>query len=396
VTSADVARQIVVAISGDNREAMFARLLDRLGHYAPEVVARWAIEGETEGPVNVHLVELATPPAPELIERLNAEPGVVVERNGGMASAAHPNDTLYAEQWALERMSAEPAWDCVVAAGSTPPVRVAVIDSGIAQNHQDLSTRVDPLSRGFAHGPDGSSAEDQDGHGTFLAGTIGAITDNARGIASTTWPITVKLLALKFYNPWTPLTWAHAAQAIAFAVFRHARVINASWHIGMDSQILRLHVAFAALNDVVFVAAAGNEGTNNDELPVWPASYPLPNVISVMASRKPSVNAIDNFDDRPGFSNYGPATVHIAAPGTRILSTHYYLNALPPRYRNYAGTSAAAAHVSAAAAVVRALRPGWSATHVRAHLMASVDTSPYLKCLAGGRLNLRKAFCNLS
>src|SRR5205085_5254328 len=94
-----------------------------------------------------------------------------------------------------------------------------------------------------------------------------------------------------------------------------AAVINASWHVGMESQVMFDAIDYAAQNDGVVVAAAGNEGTNNDQLPVWPASYTLPNVISVMASNR--------HDDKPSFSNYGQ-TVHLAAPGSGILSTHHY------------------------------------------------------------------------
>jgi subtilisin family serine protease len=108
------------------------------------------------------------------------------------------------------------------------------------------------------------------------------------------------------------------------------------------------------------VAAAGNEGTDNDVLPTYPASWALPNVVSVMAT--------NHHDDRPGFSNYGRNTVHIAAPGVGVLSTHYYLGA--ERWRNYSGTSAAAAQVTAAAALSSALKTGWPRF---AHLMASVD-----------------------
>src|ERR1700741_3857002 len=103
---------------------------------------------------------------------------------------------------------------------------------------------------------------------------------------------------------------AFAARAIAWAVDNDADVINASFHIGMSSQVLLDAVQYASDNDVVFVAAAGNDGTDNDTLPTWPASYPLPNVISVMASNR--------HDDKPGFSNYGPSTVHLAAPGVGI------------------------------------------------------------------------------
>ena len=131
----------------------------------------------------------------------------------------------------------------------------------------------------------------------------------------------MKLLALKFYNLSNPLNAATACQAIDYAVTSGAKVVNLSWHVAMYSQVLFNHIKLA--KDVLFVAAAGNEGTNNDKLKIWPACYTLPNLVSVMATKPIPVKAIDQFDDKPGFSNYGLDTVHIAAPGVRVLSTHY-------------------------------------------------------------------------
>ena len=101
-----------------------------------------------------------------------------------------------------------------------------------------------------------------------MAGTIAAITNNAIGIASSTWPITVSILVVKFHDPWNPLDAASAAKAIAWAVFKGARVINASWHVGMPNNFLLASIHYARLKRVLFVAAAGNEGTNNDVLPL--------------------------------------------------------------------------------------------------------------------------------
>jgi subtilisin family serine protease len=393
MTRDEIARQLVIMVSNREPHRVLERILKILSHLSPELITGWSLTSEEGGEDLVRLYQFPVPPSQDLIEKLNEEPGVLVEHNMTMSQAAQPNDPLYAEQWALTRMSAEAAWDCVVNGGPTAPITVAVVDSGIARSHPDLSARVDPLSKGFV----GTllDAEDEDGHGTFLAGTIGAITDNATGIASVTRPITVKLLALKFYNLSNPLNAAYAAMAIAYAVTNGAKVINLSWHLGMNNNTLRQHINHPSAKDVLFVAAAGNEGTNNDDLPVWPASYVLPNLISVMATKQIPVKAIDPFDDKPGFSNYGPNTVHIAAPGVGVVSTHYGFNTLPPRWRNYTGTSVAAAHVTAAGALIRALRPAWSPKKVRDRLVATVDQSRYLQCSSKGRLNLERAVCHL-
>lgn len=392
-TRADVAQQMVVTVRHAHPRARLEQLLKRLDRFSPTPVSGWSLKGKQTALVRVY--RFAELPPPEVVDNVNKLAGVHLERNMSLTRAARPNDALYAEQWALQRMSAEVAWDCAASSGPIQPITVAVIDSGVARAHPDLAARISPASRRVMGSVVDSAVEDSDGHGTLLAGTIAAITNDAIGVASVTWPLNLSLLALKFYDLWNPLNGADAAHAIQYAVDNGARVINASWHVGMFSQVLFDHVKYAADNDVLFVAAAGNEGTNNDTLPVWPASFALPNVVSVMASGRPPAMPIDNLDDRPGFSNYGPATVHIAAPGVDVLSTHYYFATQPPRWRAYTGSSVSAAHVTAAAALVRALRPAWAAAQVRAHLMATVDPSRYLRCIAGGRLNLERAICTL-
>jgi subtilisin family serine protease len=378
----DLARELIIT-AGDGKPGTFAVVLKRLASYGAEQVTEWTL-GQPPSRRLVRVYRLSDVPPPDVIASLNS-PGIKVERNFALRRSATPNDPLYAEQWALARMSVEAAWACIDTTALPPPVTVAVIDSGIARAHPDLVARVHPASMRFIDAVPDNQVEDEDGHGTYLGGTIAAVTHNAAGVASAPGPLSVNVLALKFYDPWTPLTGANAARAIAYAVDQGAQVINASWHVGIDSQVLFDAVDYAAQNGVLFVAAAGNEGTNNDDFPVWPASYALPNVISVMASNR--------HDEKPGFSNYGPLTVHLAAPGTGILSTHHYW--LTPQYRGYTGTSAAAAHVAAAAAMVKALRPAMTPAAIKAHLMASVDPKPYLKCIAGGRLSLKRVVCEL-
>jgi subtilisin family serine protease len=379
----DLARELIVTVD-DGTPDTFDVVVKRLAAYRPKVVAAWAL-GEAPAQRLVRVYRLSEAPPPETIAALNA--GVVrVERNFEVQRAAAPSDLLYAEQWALARMSVEAAWQCIPTMPLPAPVTVAVVDSGIARAHPDLAGRIDPASRRFILPLPDNRIEDEDGHGTYLSGTIAAITNNGTGVASVPGPLAINILALKFYDPWTPLSGANAARAITYAVDHGAQVINASWHVGMESPVLLMAVDYAAMNGVVFVAAAGNEGTNNDELPVWPASYARPNVISVMAS--------DRHDRKPGFSNYGPTTVHLAAPGAGVLSTHHYWHA--PQYRNYGGTSAAAAHVAAAAAIAKALRPAMTPAAIRAHLIATVDRHVCLKCVAVGRLNLERVVCELS
>jgi subtilisin family serine protease len=391
MTRDEIARQLVITASGLSIKARMARVLSELSDYAPELVTDWEIRDE-KGEVLFSLVQFEVVPPREVIDQVKAKHGVEVEPNTVMGQAAVPDDplyqnvwTFYKPQWDLYQMNAQAGWNC--APGPGMPVIVAVIDSGIATRHPDLLGLVHPASRRIIGAVFDNRIEDEDGHGTFLAGTIAAITNNATGMASATWPIAVRLLAMKFYDPWNPLDAASAAKAIVWAAVQGAKVINVSWHIGMPSNFLLACIKFVGgtFFDVLVVAAAGNEGTNNDVLPIYPASWTLSNVVSVMAT--------NSHDDRPSFSNYGRNSVHIAAPGVRVLSTHYYLGS--PVWRTYSGTSAAAAQVSAAAALIRAFRPGWHAHKVRQHLMDTVDPFRFIDCMAGGRLNLGRAICNL-
>jgi subtilisin family serine protease len=184
----------------------------------------------------------------------------------------------------------------------------------------------------------------------------------------------------------------NAASAIIRAVDKEAQIINASWNVGLDSPELEGAIEYARKRNVLVVVAAGNNGGDNTRYPSFPASSDSDNLISVMAT--------DRNDQKAGFSNYGK-NVHIAAPGVDVVSTFPYLCEPPappslsynPAYRSYGGTSAAAAHVSGAAALLLSIQPSWTPEKVRGHFMETVDPVPDLRryCRAGGRLNVGRA-----
>ena len=306
--------------------------------------------------------------------------------------SSRTNDALYDHQWALPRMGTERAWPHArrVINLDAPGQIIAITDSGIQPRHPDLAGHLWTDGAGH-HGIDvldgGFDVSDTEGHGTQLAGTIGAVSNNAIGIAATEWP--TRIMAVKFLDARVRPTALWGAVAILTAVAMHARVITAAWGVGIAFAFLREAIRIAAARDVVIVAAAGNEGLDNDVLPTYPAGYQngaldnCPNLISVMAS--------DRHDDQAGFSNYGRQRVHLAAPGIGVLSTETYFGL--PRYRAFTGTSASCAYVSHAAAIIRAMHTNWTAAEVRRHLVASVDRSPWLKCIARGRLSLERAVC---
>jgi subtilisin family serine protease len=321
---------------------------------------------------------------------------------------------LLAQQWALAKLGADQPWN--VAPPGAGKTIVGIVDSGLyrADNthplHVDLGV-VEPLLDCQPQPVlDGSGKVifpgmhldciDQDGHGTLLAGTIAAVPGNGEGVSSAVQPSwNISLLPVKFFSPAAGPSASYAAIGIAHAVDKQAKVINASWHVptgDTDLWMLRLALEFAARRNRLVVIAAGNDGSDNEIYPTYPANFgPLfpGNAMTVAAS--------DRDDFKASYSNYGKNYVGIAAPGTAIVSTALYL-ANPPRYADYSGTSAATAFVSSAAALVFALNPpnwdgagaqGWLPADVIQHLRASADTKDGLKlaCRDGKRLHIGRA-----
>lgn len=339
--------------------------------------------------IRAELIQLAPDEDVDAVcaQLLVARVAVAAQRNRVLHASAVVDDPLYAHQWALGRMGAEPAWlraRSTVASGA-PGVVVAVVDSGIQTAHPDLVAHLWNDGAGN-HGvnliDENYVVYDGDGHGTRLAGTIGACSNNTLGIAAAEWPL--RLMAVKFTDIRNPPSAWTGADAIVWAVLHGAQIINVAWGVGVPFPVLRDAITFAGTwgTGVLVVAAAGNDGLDNDRLPTYPASYPdCPNLISVMASNRR--------DDKPWFSNYGRNSVHLAAPGVRILTTDTYLGT--PQWREYTGTSAACAHVTYAAALIKTMNPSWRPAEIRRHLVASVARSRWLKCIARGRLSLERA-----
>jgi len=319
-----------------------------------------------------------------------------------------PNDPKFNEQWALSNsgqnggktnadVAALKAW--LKTQGSTEVV-VAVLDSGVDYRHADLAAnmwlrpdsvpqyRDDQLgtfddSQGFNAADNLSDPMDENGHGTHCSGIIGAEGDNDEGIAGINWK--VKIMPLKFMGRGGFGTTKDAIEAINYAIDRkrngvNVRVINASWGSTLYSKALEDVIRAAGEEGILFVAAAGNNGSSNDRSPHYPSNYDLPNVISVAA--------LDRSDSLASFSNFGTKTVHIAAPGRDILSTW-----LGDDYREASGTSMAAPYVAGVAALVLASEPKLSVEKLRERVLKSVDKIDSLdgKLESGGRINAAKA-----
>lgn len=340
---------------------------------------------------------------------LYAEPNYLVE------AMQQPNDPRFAELWGLHNIGqgfgfpagtagadigALEAWG--FSTGSTNYL-VAVVDTGIDYTHPDLqpnswsapapftvtiagSTVTCPAgSHGFNSITLACDPMDDNKHGTHVSGTIGGAGNNGQGVVGVNW--TTRLMGIKFLNASGSGYVADAVNAIEFAIqaknafgaAADVRVLSNSWGGGGFSQALLDEIKRAGDNNMLFVAAAGNNGYNNDLSAFYPASYNATNLIAVAAT--------DNNDSLASFSNYGSTSVQLGAPGVNILST-----VLAGEYGYLSGTSMAVPHVSGAAALVLS-RCALSTAALKASLTEQVDLVPALNTItaSGGRLNVYNA-----
>jgi subtilisin family serine protease len=292
-------------------------------------------------------------------------------------------------------ISARQAWDLTT--GSTNVI-VAIIDTGIRYTHQELVKQmwhnpkeipgngIDDDNNGIVDDVYGINAIAMTGdpmdsldHGTHVSGTIGAASNDGNPHVGVNWQ--VQLMGCKFIGPLGGTT-ADAITCIGYALTNKASVMNNSWGGGPFEQSLFDAIAAARRAGVLFVAAAGNDGADNDTDPHYPANYKLDNVISVAA--------LDRADRLAVFSDYGATTVHLGAPGVSIFSS---ISISDNAYELFDGTSMAAPHVTGVAALIRALYPSSSLAEVRERILRTVVPIPALAGITttGGRLNAYKA-----
>jgi type VII secretion-associated serine protease mycosin len=271
---------------------------------------------------------------------------VVVEPNFVREAAARPNDLLFArdhnQRHYLELIRAPEAWD--IARGSNT-VTIAIVDTGVDLDHPDLAARVVP-GRDFVNGD--SSALDDNGHGTMVAGIAAAATNNALGVAGVTW--SARILPVKVLAANGEGTDADIAAGITWAVDSGATILNLSFAGTGSSSVLREAIDHARSKGAVIVAASGNDGWHED--PMYPAAYG--GVVAVTATSWAG--------DVTWFSNRG-SWVSLAAPGFEIASA-YLAPGAAELYAVGSGTSFASAFVTGTAALIRAQNPAWTAERV--------------------------------
>lgn len=287
-------------------------------------------------------------------------------------------------------------------------VNVAVIDSGVDVNHNQLRDQIavnegeipnnfiDDDNNGYVDDYYGydfflkqGSMSDQNGHGTHVAGIVSAehFTNPNSGsdITSSNYVFGIapeaKIVPIRFLGPEGEGSLGDAIAAIDYAIAREVDIINASWGGSACSQILNDKVLELEEHDILFVAAAGNEGIDVDRIPVYPGSIYAPHVINVGASS--SVGALSYF------SNYGLLGVDLAAPGVDIYSTTPFNSA-----ENMSGTSMAAPIVAGMAAILKSMNPSMSVQELKNKVRESVTPSS-LQVETRGEISVRRAVDNM-
>jgi thermitase len=312
------------------------------------------------------------------------------EPNFVLHTDATPNDPLYVDEYGLNNtgqtggspdadIDAPEGWDAagLSAFPSTGGARVGIVDTGIDRNHPDLAGRVAACASSYNSGLAivNGVCDDDNGHGSHVAGTIAANTNNGQGVAGVSFSSQLVICKALATAAGTGLT-SDIANCIGWTAQQGVKVISMSLG-GGDNATLKAAVqnAYANGNGTLLVAAAGNDG--NSKLN-YPAAYP--EVVSVAAT--------DNRDHRASFSNAN-ADVEVAAPGVDVEST--YAGGL---YMTLSGTSMATPHASGVAAVIARLDPAANAATLRSKLDAAVDdigTAGRDTSFGFGRVNLCKA-----
>ena len=406
---AHVANELLVKFKAGVSEEAKTNVLAKISGKVSEKILTKAMErmGEKEGllVVRTPLVALdAIAKAKGLGEVEYAEPNFIYTHDATSNDTYFTNGSLWGMQGG-NGSNAEAAWAAGKTGSST--VYIGIIDEGYMYTHEDLAANagtnpkeiagngVDDDKNGYVDDVygwdfDGNNNSVFDGtgddHGTHVAGTIGAAGGNGKGVAGVNW--SVKMLSAKFLGR-NGGTTANAVKAVDyFTNLKNAGVnivaTNNSWGGGGFSQALQDAITRAENANILFIAAAGNDGLNTETSTSYPSGYSNANIIAVASIT--STGALSSF------SNYAATKVDLGAPGSSIYSTLPVSSKgkVVSSYGSYSGTSMATPHVSGAAALYASTHAGASAATIKSAILNSVVPTASLsgKCVTGGRLNV--------
>ena len=407
-----VAGEVLVKFRDGATAASRGRALGRAGGQVAEDILTGAMRAQGRR-VGISRVRVSGD-VQRAIAALQADPDVeYAEPNWIYKHHATSNDTYFTNGslWGMSAGNnqfgsrANEAWAANKTGSSS--VYIGIIDEGYMYAHEDLAANagVNPGEvAGNGRDDDGNGLVDDvygwdfdgnnssvfdgvgDDHGTHVAGTIGGVGGNSKGVAGVVW--SVKLLSAKFLGSRGGTT-ANAVKAVDYFTGLKNRGVNIvatnnSWGGGGFSQALKDAIDRANNAGILFVAAAGNSGTNNDATPSYPSGYTSENIIAVASIT--STGALSSF------SQYGATTVDIGAPGSAIWSTvpKSSKGKVISSYASYSGTSMATPHVSGAVALYASLNPGATAAQIKSAILNSATPTASLsgKTVTGGRLNV--------
>ncbi|MCL4742732.1 MAG: S8 family serine peptidase [Phycisphaerales bacterium] len=318
-----------------------------------------------------------------------------------------PNDTHFSRLWGMHNtgqtvngvtgkvdadIDGPEAWDVYK---GNPNFVVAIIDTGMNYNHPDLAANrwenpgeipnngIDDDGNGYIddiYGYDFYSNDNNPydtGHGTHVAGTVGAVGNNGTGVVGVNWQC--KLMALRFLGSGGGTTTG-AINSLQYAVNKQVKVSNNSWGGGGYSSSLYNAIENSKSVGHIFVCAAGNSGTNNDSSPFYPASYTNTNLLAIAATT--------SSDTKPSWSNYGLNSVDMGAPGANIYSTYGTSG-----YAYLDGTSMASPHAAGVVALVYGKNPGspWTAIYQQVMSTTRPVTAMQNRTVTGGVVNAAAA-----
>jgi len=332
--------------------------------------------------IEVYRLKITNNALPALIEKYNENPIVeFAEPNSIHKKCVVPNDPLYSNQWALPKIQAESAWD--VETGSTTPMTIAILDTGIDASHPEFSGKI-VAGYDFVNNDSYPSDDNAVSHGTAVASIAAALTNNGAGIAGLSWG--AKIMPVKVLDSNGEGNSTNVIGGIMYAANKGANVINLSLGSPTPSSSIEQAINYARDKGCVIVAAAGNY-LENKPFPYtcYPAAYD-----GVIA-----VSATNESDGHPDWSNSGPF-VDVSAPGSNIfVATMVVSNPSMPYSSSYYGTSAAAPYVSALAALILSKYPTLTPAEVENMIIQGVDdlgSSGYDNYFGYGRINALKVF----